>query len=319
MSKIFENVSRKSNLITGHLNPDGDAIGSALAFKLILDSKGFNSDVCFDISGKLPSNLNHLPLDLISNTPNKSYDNVYVFDCGNSNRLGTLESLALKANKVFVIDHHIDPSFGDFQVIDTSAASTTQVLYREILSSGILIDKNIANCLMTGLISDTGRFQYRNTNYEVFQMAANLMNYDAELTAINENIFSSIPLNAIKLQGEVLNRIQLYDKEKLVVSHIMQKDYSDFSIEESELEFLIDSIRLVKESNVALLLKEQRNGSFRGSLRSRDKIDVQKIASLFGGGGHKAASGFTSPLTIEEITKKVKDGIKSQTWFLPFK
>ena len=93
----------------------------------------------------------------------------------------------------------------------------------------------------------------------------------------------------------------------------MQKDYSDFSIEASELEFLIDSIRLVKESNVALLLKEQTNGSFRGSLRSRDKIDVQKIASLFGGGGHKAASGFTSPPTIEEITKKVKDGIKSQT------
>ena len=122
-----------------------------------------------------------------------------------------------------------------------------------------------------------------------------------------------IPFNAIKLQGEVINRIQLYDKEKLVVSHVLQKDYSSFSIDASELEFLIDSIRLVKESNVALLLKEQSNGSFRGSLRSRDKIDVQKIASLFGGGGHKAASGFTSRLTIEEIIKKVKDGIKLQT------
>ena len=312
MSELFNNIGSSSNLITGHINPDGDALGSALAFKLILDSKGISSDVCFDIKGNIPSNLNHLPINLISNNAMNKYENVYVFDCGNSERLGSLEEIALKSDQVIVIDHHIDPSFGDIQVIDSTAASTTQVLYREIISADIEIDKNIANCLMTGLITDTGRFQYSNTDYEVFQIASKLMLSGAELTSISDNIYGSIPMNAIKLQSEVLNRIKLFDDEELVVSYVLHEDYKKFNIESSEIDFLIDSIRLVKESNVALLLKEQDDKSFKGSLRSRTKLDVQKIASLFGGGGHKAASGFSTALSMDEITTKVKNAIRSQ-------
>ncbi|MFL2690954.1 MAG: DHH family phosphoesterase [Candidatus Actinomarina sp.] len=312
MSELFNNIGNSSNLITGHINPDGDALGSALAFKLILDSKGISSDVCFDIKGNIPSNLNHLPINLISNNAMNKYENVYVFDCGNSERLGSLEEIALKSDQVIVIDHHIEPSFGDIQVIDSTAASTTQVLYREIISADIEIDKNIANCLMTGLITDTGRFQYSNTDYEVFQIASKLMLSGAELTSISDNIYGSIPMNAIKLQSEVLNRIKLFDDEELVVSYVLHEDYKKFNIESSEIDFLIDSIRLVKESNVALLLKEQDDKSFKGSLRSRTKLDVQKIASLFGGGGHKAASGFSTALSMDEITTKVKNAIRSQ-------
>jgi len=312
MSKLFNNIGNSSNLITGHINPDGDALGSALAFKLILDSKGMSSDVCFDIKGNIPSNLNHLPINLISNKSMDKYENVYVFDCGNSERLGSLEEIALKSDQIIVIDHHIEPSFGDIQVIDSTAASTTQVLYREIISADIEIDKNIANCLMTGLITDTGRFQYSNTDYEVFQIASELMLSGAELTSISDNIYGSIPMNAIKLQSEVLNRITLFDDEELVVSYVLHEDYKKYNIESSEIDFLIDSIRLVKESKVALLLKEQEDKSFKGSLRSRTKLDVQKIASLFGGGGHKAASGFSTTLSMDEITTKVKNAIRSQ-------
>ena len=312
MSDLFKDLKNSSNLITGHINPDGDALGSALAFKLILDSKGVESDVCFDMKGNVPSNLNYLPIDLILDRPKKNYENVYVFDCGNSERLGDLEVLALNSTRVIVVDHHINPSFGDIQVIDSNAASTTQVLFREILSAKISIDKNIANCLMTGLITDTGRFQYSNTDNEVFEIASKLMLSGAELTSISDNIYGSIPLNAIKLQSEVLNRIELYENEELVVSYVLQEDYQNYNIDSSETDFLIDSIRLVKESNVALLLKEQQDKSFKGSLRSRNELDVQQIASLFGGGGHKAASGFSTNLTMEEIKSKVKNAIKSQ-------
>jgi len=313
MSKLFNSINQSSNLITGHINPDGDALGSALAFKLILDSKGINSDVCFDIKGNIPSNLNHLPLNLISEKPQDSYQNVFVFDCGSSERLGSLEDIAIKSENIIVVDHHIDPSFGDIQVIDPTAASTTQVLYREIVTAGIHVDTNIANCLMTGLITDTGRFQYSNTDYEVFQIASKLMNSGAELTKISDNIYGSIPMNAMKLQSEVLNRINLFEEERLVVSYILQDDYQTFNIESSETDFLIDSIRLVKESTVALLLKEQEDKTFKGSLRSRTNLDVQKIASLFGGGGHKAASGFSTSLSMEEITTKVRNAIRLQT------
>ena len=224
-----------------------------------------------------------------------------------------LEDIALNSKNIVVVDHHIDPSFGDIQVIDPTAASTTQVLYREIISSDIEIDKNIANCLMTGLITDTGRFQYSNTDYEVFQIASKLMVSGAELTSISDNIYGSIPMNAIKLQSEVLNRIELFDDEELVISYVLHEDYKKYNIESSEIDFLIDSIRLVKESKVALLLKEQEDKSFKGSLRSRTNLDVQQIASLFGGGGHKAASGFSTTLSMEEITTKVKNAIRLQT------
>ena len=312
MSKLFEDIKDSSNLITGHINPDGDALGSALAFKLILDSKGIDSDVSFDIKGNVPSNLNHLPIELIMDKPKENYDSIYVFDCGNSERLGDLEDLALNAKRVTVVDHHINPSFGDIQIIDSNAASTTQVLFREIVSANIDIDKNIANCLMTGLITDTGRFQYSNTDNEVFEIASKLMLSGAELTSISDNIYGSIPMNAIKLQSEVLNRIELHEEEELVVSYVLQEDYLNYNIESSETDFLIDSIRLVKESSVALLLKEQQDKSFKGSLRSRNELDVQQIASLFGGGGHKAASGFSTNLSMEEIKNKVKNAIKSQ-------
>jgi len=264
------------------------------------------------MKGNVPSNLNHLPIELIMDKPKENYDSIYVFDCGNSERLGDLEDLALNAKRVSVVDHHINPSFGDIQIIDSNAASTTQVLFREILSANIDIDKNIANCLMTGLITDTGRFQYSNTDNEVFEIASKLMLSGAELTSISDNIYGSIPMNAIKLQSEVLNRIELHKEEELVVSYVLQEDYLNYNIESSETDFLIDSIRLVKESSVALLLKEQEDKSFKGSLRSRNELDVQQIASLFGGGGHKAASGFSTNLSMEEIKNKVKNAIKSQ-------
>ena len=165
---------------------------------------------------------------------------------------------------------------------------------------------------MTGLITDTGRFQYSNTDNEVFEIASKLMLSGAELTSISDNIYGSIPMNAIKLQSEVLNRIELHEEEELVVSYVLQEDYLNYNIESSETDFLIDSIRLVKESSVALLLKEQKDKSFKGSLRSRNELDVQQIASIFGGGGHKAASGFSTNLSMEEIKNKVKNAIKSQ-------
>ena len=313
MSELFKNFENKSILITGHINPDGDALGAALAFKIILNELDYHADVCFDIKENLPSNLNHLPLDLITREPKEHYDKVFVFDCGNPQRLGKLESLSHSATEVVVVDHHIDPSFGDIQIIDPTAASTTQVLFREIKKFNYQISQDVANCLMTGLITDTGRFQYSNTDSEVFNIAAELMNSGAELTKISENIYGSISFNAMKLQSEIIKRIELFTDHSLVVSYVLQEDYNKYNIEESEVDFLIDSIRLVKESNIALLLKEQPDKSFKGSLRSRTDLDVQQIASIFGGGGHKAASGFSTTLSMEEIITKVKNAIRSQT------
>lgn len=309
-NNISDYFNKGSVFITGHVNPDGDALGAAFSLKLFLDSKNILADVNFDITTKLPSNLNHLPYDLISENYQDNYDTAFVFDCGNSSRLGKFEKLVLGSKNIIVVDHHVDPSFGDVQIIDSHAASTTQVLFRQFKNENIEISKDMANCLLTGLITDTGRFQYSNTTSEVFNIASELLDAGANLSEISENIYGSIEFNALTLQSKVIERIVLKEEISFAHSIVFQNDYSDYQVEPEETDFLIDVVRLVKESNVALLLKEQKDGSFKGSLRSRGDVNVQKIASIFDGGGHIAASGFSSDESTEEILKKIEDEIR---------
>ena len=309
-NNISDYFNSDSVFITGHVNPDGDALGAALALKLYLDSIDLSADINFDITTKLPSNLNHLPYDLISNTNKDKYETAFVFDCGNSSRLGKFENLVLEAKNIIVIDHHVDPSFGDVQIIDSDAASTTQVLFRQFKEENIEISKDMANCLLTGLITDTGRFQYSNTTSEVFNIASELLDAGANLSQISENIYGSIEFNALTLQSKIIERIVLKEEINFAHSIVYQNDYSDYQVEPEETDFLIDVVRLVKESNVALLLKEQKDGTFKGSLRSRGDINVQQIASIFDGGGHVAASGFSSNDSPEKIIEKIEYEIR---------
>ena len=197
-------------------------------------------------------------------------------------------------------------------MIDPKAASTTQVLYRIFKDEDFEISKEIADCLMTGLITDTGRFQYSNTDAEVFTIAADLMSLGANLSLISEKIYGSIELNALKLQSAVIDRLELDQDLRFIYSIVYQDDYKKFNTTSSETDSLIDVVRLAKESNIALLLKEQNDGTFKGSLRSRTDFNVQQLASFFDGGGHKAASGFSTNLSIDEIIKNVKNEIRKQ-------
>jgi len=192
-NNISDYFNNGSVFITGHVNPDGDALGAAFSLKLLLDSKNILADVNFDITTKLPSNLNHLPYDLISENYQDNYDTAFVFDCGNSSRLGKFEKLVLGSKNIIVVDHHVDPSFGDVQIIDSHAASTTQVLFRQFKNENIKISKDMANCLLTGLITDTGRFQYSNTTSEVFNIASELLDAGANLSEIRIESLEKLP------------------------------------------------------------------------------------------------------------------------------
>ena len=310
-NKITTFFDKGPILITGHINPDGDALGASLCLKILLDRQNIDSDIGFDIQNNLPTNLNHLPYELITNNIKSSYETVFVFDCGNPSRLGKYEEIIVKAKNIIVIDHHIDPTFGSIQIVDSEAASTTQVLYRQLIAEGYEIDKPMADCLLTGLITDTGRFQYPNTTSEVFIIASELLKNGADLALISENIYGSIEFNALKLQSEIINRIVFEKELEFTYSTVYQEDYKKHDIDAEETDFLIDVVRLVKHANIALLLKEQPDGSYKGSLRSRNNFNVQELASLFDGGGHKAASGFSTPLSEEEIIDKIKNAIKT--------
>jgi len=305
-------IDKKPILITGHINPDGDALGAAFCLKILLNNLNIEADITFDFQNKLPTNLNHLPYDLITNEIKDNYETVYVFDCGDPSRLGKYESIVKDAKNIIVVDHHIDPKFGSLQFIDSGAASTTQVLYRELIKEGFEITSDMANCLLTGLITDTGRFQYSNTTSEVFDIASALLDLGADISLISENIYGSIEFNALRLQSEILNRMSLNQKLNFAFSIIYQKDYIKYNVDPEETDFLIDTVRLVKEANVVLLLKEQQDGTFKGSLRSRNDFNVQELASIFNGGGHKAASGFSSNLSQIEIISTIENEIRTK-------
>ncbi len=309
--KISNYFDKGPIFITGHINPDGDALGASFCLKLLLDNENIDADIDFDIATSLPTNLDHLPYELITKNIKSSYETVFIFDCGNPSRLGKYEDIVLKANNIIVIDHHIDPTFGTLQIVDPNAASTTQVLFRQLVKEKYVINKTMADCLLTGLITDTGRFQYPNTTTEVFTIASELLSNGADLSSISENIYGSIEFNALKLQSEIINRIEFEKDIQFTYSTIYQNDYKKYNISPEETDFMIDVVRLVKGANIALLLKEQVDGSFKGSLRSRNNFNVQEIASIFNGGGHKAASGFSSELSEQEIIEKIKNEIRT--------
>jgi phosphoesterase RecJ-like protein len=309
--KISNYFDKGPIFITGHINPDGDALGASFCLKLLLDNENIDADIDFDIATSLPTNLDHLPYELITKNIKSSYETVFIFDCGNPSRLGKYEDIVLRANNIIVIDHHIDPTFGTLQIVDPNAASTTQVLFRQLVKEKYVINKTMADCLLTGLITDTGRFQYPNTTTEVFTIASELLSNGADLSSISENIYGSIEFNALKLQSEIINRIEFEKDIQFTYSTIYQNDYKKYNISPEETDFMIDVVRLVKGANIALLLKEQVDGSFKGSLRSRNNFNVQEIASIFNGGGHKAASGFSSELSEQEIIEKIKNEIRT--------
>jgi len=309
--KISNYFDKGPIFITGHINPDGDALGASFCLKLLLDNENIDADIDFDIATSLPTNLDHLPYELITKNIKTSYETVFIFDCGNPSRLGKYEDIVLRANNIIVIDHHIDPTFGTLQIVDPNAASTTQVLFRQLVKEKYVINKTMADCLLTGLITDTGRFQYPNTTTEVFTIASELLSNGADLSSISENIYGSIEFNALKLQSEIINRIVFEKDIQFTYSTIYQNDYKKYNISPEETDFMIDVVRLVKGANITLLLKEQVDGSFKGSLRSRNNFNVQEIASIFNGGGHKAASGFSSELSEQEIIEKIKNEIRT--------
>ncbi len=298
--------------ITGHVNPDGDALGASFCLKILFQKENIEADINFDIANTLPSNLDHLPYELITKKLKSYYETVFVFDCGNPGRLGKYEDIVLKAKNIIVIDHHINPTFGSLRIVDSEAASTTQVLYRQLLKENYEVDKNMANCLLTGLITDTGRFQYPNTTMEVFNIASDLLKQGADISSISENIYGSIEFNALKLQSEIINRIIFDENIKFTYSTIYQKDYKKYNIDAEETDFLIDVVRLVRGADIALLLKEQVDGTFKGSLRSRNNFNVQELSAIFDGGGHKAASGFSSTSSEEDIIKIIKNEIRTK-------
>jgi phosphoesterase RecJ-like protein len=301
-----------------HLGPDGDALGSMLALAIALNEQGRDAIASWGSDPfSVPRQYVFLPkLDLIS--PPSLFpaapELMITFDAGSFERLGTLEQNARAARSLLVVDHHVsNEHFGTINLVDGSAAASAVIVHELLKRLNVRLDEAIATCLYTGLVTDTGRFQYRNTTPEVHHVAAELLAAGAPHDEITEVVYNTHPVGYLRLASRALERLELRPEASLVWTWVTQQDLSDHKIEMEDIEGLIDLVRTADAADVACVLKEQTDGRFKVSMRSKGGSDVGALCARMGGGGHMLAAGFTSRngdrgALIDEIASGLRAG-----------
>src|SRR6266511_2938905 len=305
-------------LITTHENPDGDALGSLLAMKLGLDQLGKDAVMALVGDAPLPGEYTFMPLaDLRRRWPDDVSERVLLaVDCANESRIADPEVLGRVPLSVDIDHHHDNTRFGQINLIVPDASSTGEVL-RDLFSAlDVELTPEIAEALYIALVTDTGRFQYTNTTPKALRLAAELAEAGAEVHRVFQGVYESVQFAKLKLLARALERAQVYEGGRIVVSHLLRTDFSEVGAAEPYSEGIIDYLRAVEGAELAVLIREppRDNGPMRKvSLRaSVDELDVSAIARVFGGGGHRQAAGFSSDETVDEITETVRRGFVVQ-------
>jgi phosphoesterase RecJ-like protein len=295
--------------VTCHVNPDGDALGSAIGFALAARSVGKSAVVSFGGRFAVPESYDFLDLAPLV-TPDRfpaDADVAVVFDVAGADRLGGLADRIETAGTVIVVDHHVtNDGFGDIAVIDPEAGASAQLAYYLIRELGWEIDASVAIALLTGIVTDTGRYQYSSTDGEVLRVAANLLDAGVRPEVIGQRVYESVPFGYLAVASAVLGRAVLDAERSLVWSVVYAADLQSAGVDPTDTDQLIDDLRVAREADVAALLKEVDEG-FKVSLRSRGGTDVGSLAASFGGGGHHNAAGFTAQGGVDEIVAAVED------------
>jgi bifunctional oligoribonuclease and PAP phosphatase NrnA len=281
-----------------HVSPDGDALGSLLAASLGLRKLGKVTTASWGSEPvAVPPSYRFLPgVDSLVQPGEVLHAGVFVaLDCGSANRLGELEGLASKATLIN-IDHHAgNECFGDLNLVNPAASSTAELVTALLHDLGVELDRDIATCLYTGVVTDTGRFQYGNSNPQTLRLAAELLAWDVPAPAIALEVFESNPFNYMKLLGRVLERATLMPDRRLVYSWVTLEDLASTGVGMDEIDKLIDTLRSTRDADIAAVFKEQADGTYRVSLRSKGPVSVGAIARAHGGGGHELAAAYTAP------------------------
>jgi phosphoesterase RecJ-like protein len=291
--------SNQSFLITTHVNPDADAIGSEIAFSNMLKLMG--KDFKIINHSETPYNLRFLDNENVIENYNpelhdsyfKSMNVLVALDFNKADRMVSMQKSFTEANKIKVcIDHHQDPEdFVDFQFVDSDYAATGHILYDYITSTGIIkLNQEIAAPLYAAIMTDTGSFRFERTTAELHRIIANLLDMGINPTEIYNELYDESKLSKIKLLGKCLSSLELIDENRIGYMIITQNDFMELKAIESDTENFVNFILSVQDVQLGMLFIELKNG-FKVSFRSKGRLPVNKLAGLFGGGGHQNASG----------------------------
>lgn len=287
-------------LLIIHENPDGDTLAAASAlYQALCRMNKKPALVCKDpvprpfLFLKEVENIHH---DLLFG----DYEIILVIDCGDLRRTGfgeRLKSFVRKKKVLINIDHHPKNDLhkiATFNLVDYNASSTSEIIWDLLAKMTLPIDKNIATALLTGLYTDTGGFKHSNTTPKTLEVAAELLRAGGRIKLITRNVSLNKTVPAMKLWGVALLRLQRNEELKIVSSVITKKDLANFQATYDDLAGVVNLINTIPDSRAAILFYETPDDKIRASVRTEDdSVDVSRLAAVFGGGGHKKASGFT--------------------------
>ena len=308
-------ASAPSLALACHLGPDGDALGSMLALHHLARAHGVESVSSWSEPFVVAPHYRFLPgLDLA--TPPAQYpaapEVMVTFDCGSVQRLGDLAVPAKAAKTLVVLDHHAsNDRYGSINVVDTEAAATAVVVRELARRLGWELTRDAALCLYTGLVTDTGRFQYDNTTPEVFALAEELATFDLPIAEATRQLFEEHSFRYLQMVGACLARAELDRDLGFVATWVTNFDLDGFGVSIDETEGLIDLVRRTAEAEIACVCKETPEG-IRVSLRSVSDLDVGEVAARFGGGGHQYAAGFVAPYPVTGVLDGIKAALRDQ-------
>ncbi len=299
-------------IIGTHLNPDGDALGSALAVSHFLDGRGIENEVL--CHHPAPRNLQFLPgINRVRFKPREEkHDLGIMVDLDALVRLGSTEPFFAAVPRLIVVDHHVPHEApGDVRIIDVGAAATSLILSRLFLDLNVTITPEMATCLLTGIVTDTGSFRFRNTSPESMSVSAMLLERGGDINLVSEEIFQRKPLASTRLLGHMLDTMRLECDNRIALGVLRLEDFEHTSATDEDTEGFVNEMLFIDSVQIAANLRHPTQGKVRCSIRSRHEIDVAAVAREFGGGGHKNAAGCTFDLTIEEAEDILMSRLKS--------
>jgi phosphoesterase RecJ-like protein len=304
--------------ICPHTNPDGDALGSVLGLADIIEQRWGDAKRVAKLlpdDAEIPATLRFLPgADAFefASSYEETPDLFIAVDLPSASRLANAKPVVERARHVAVIDHHpSDEPFGEVHVERVDAAATGVIVAELAVFLMTPISKDMANCLMCAVMTDTGCFQYQNADSEAFEIASQLVDAGAEPARISLEVYQSFTLAYLHLKSIVMGRIVTLYHGKIAYSYATRADLERTGARDDECDGLIDLVRSVEGTEVALFLKETATGRVRGNLRAKGKLDVSLVAKYMGGGGHRAAAGFSCDGPIDEAYAKVLPLLKN--------
>ena len=291
-----------------HMRPDGDAYGSALALACALDGLGIPCEVC--VESEIPSNLAFVQgIERVQKTPKKDFDLLVTVDCSDEQRLGELTEkyYLAKRKKIDVvnIDHHVSNTrFGNYNFVKSCAANCMHVSSL-IAYLGVPFDKKIAEYLLLGLLTDSGNFSHDDVDEEAFLLAAKLVKAGADIAHYNYQLFKKQPKARAALFAKTMDKIRYYHDNRFAVIVISKQNMELCGADQGMTEGFVDFPLNVDSVEVAASLLEVRKGQYKISLRSKTYADVNRIAGVYGGGGHVRAAGCMLFGDLEDVLDRL--------------